>query len=51
MRKKAELLAQKVKATRQASGKVIHSHEFIPAIWTFDLEHFKRNILQVSLPN
>ena len=51
MRNKAEVLVKNITATRQANGKVVHSHEFTPAVWSFNFEHFKRNILSVSLPN
>jgi predicted translin family RNA/ssDNA-binding protein len=50
-KKKAELLAHKIKVTRQSNGRVFHSHEFSPAIWSFNFEHFKNNILAVSIPN
>lgn len=41
----AKLLEEKIRRTREATGKVYHSYEFTPVVWSFNFECFKRNIL------
>ena len=46
----AKLLAEKIRKTREATGKVFHSFEYSKAYWTFNLEAFRRSIEAIELP-
>ena len=48
--KNAKILSEKIRKTREANGKVFHSFEFSSAVWTFNFEFFKSNVLSVVVP-
>ena len=44
-------LAEKIRKTREATGKVFHSFEYAKAHWSFSMEFLRKNIEAIVVPN
>ena len=44
-------VAEKIRKTREATGKVFHNFEYAKAHWSFSMEFLRKNIEAIVVPN